>query len=88
MTPPVLIAGTERTIFNTKGYSGAIDLAITQRCMVQSGDTWDTCELAVDNTAAISNGGTWLRTVVPVPAAVWLFGSALGLLGLMTRRWK
>jgi hypothetical protein len=31
--------------------------------------------------------GTWTKsTVVPVPAAVWLFGSALGLLGWMRRR--
>jgi hypothetical protein len=32
-------------------------------------------------------GDAWLEfTVVPVPAAVWLFGSALGLLGWVRRR--
>ena len=32
------------------------------------------------------NPGQWTATVVPVPAAVWLFGSGLGLLGWIRRR--
>jgi hypothetical protein len=31
-----------------------------------------------------NNAGTW--NIVPVPAAAWLFGSALGLLGWLKRR--
>lgn len=37
-------------------------------------------------TAALSVSGTVTETVVPVPAAVWLMGSALGLLGWMRRK--
>jgi len=33
-----------------------------------------------------SPNANWLTFVVPVPAAVWLFGSALGLLGWVRRR--
>jgi hypothetical protein len=32
------------------------------------------------------NHGTWTIAVVPVPPAVWLFGSALGLMGWMRRK--
>jgi len=35
-----------------------------------------------------SNSGYWTYTVVPVPAAVWLLGSALGGLGMIRRRQK
>jgi len=37
-------------------------------------------------TAWIQKKLTLVATTVPVPAAVWLFGSALGLLGWMRRR--
>ncbi len=30
--------------------------------------------------------GVWTMTAVPIPAAVWLFGSGLGLLGWMKRK--
>lgn len=33
-----------------------------------------------------SSPGTWTITVIPIPAAAWLFGSALGLLGWLKRR--
>ncbi len=40
--------------------------------------------LAGNSAAAVS--GTYTLQVIPVPAAVWLFGSALGLLGVARRR--
>jgi hypothetical protein len=40
-----------------------------------------------DNVAAsINEMGVWTTNVVPIPAAVWLFGSSLGLLGWFRRR--
>ncbi len=33
-----------------------------------------------------NNGYRWNLTVVPIPAAAWLFGGALGLLGVVRRR--
>ena len=35
-----------------------------------------------------NTGYTWVLSTVPVPAAVWLFGSGLGLLGAVRRRAK
>ena len=35
---------------------------------------------------AYNNGQQWTFSTVPVPAAVWLFGSALGILGVARRR--
>ncbi len=32
------------------------------------------------------NHGTWTITVVPIPAAAYLFGSALGVMGMMRRK--
>lgn len=40
---------------------------------------------AIDFTAGVPSPGTG-PSVVPIPAAVWLFGSGLGLLGWMRRR--
>jgi len=42
----------------------------------------------LDTTTAVTGRGTFLvrSSVVPVPAAVWLFGSALGLLSWMRRK--
>jgi len=46
-----------------------------------------TCTGVCTTTAGgFNNGQQWSFTVVPVPAAVWLFGSALGLLGIARRR--
>jgi hypothetical protein len=39
-----------------------------------------------NNNGTVYDGGTLEGSVVPVPAAVWLFGSGLGLLGLFLRR--
>jgi hypothetical protein len=46
-------------------------------------DIWETSDFTVTQSAA---DGLVLFTAVPIPAAVYLFGSALGLLGWMRRR--
>jgi hypothetical protein len=48
---------------------------------VQSGG-----QLLLNNGLAISGPGSIQFTFIPVPAAVWLFGSALGLMGLARRK--
>ncbi len=42
----------------------------------------------LDTTTAVTGRGTFLvrSSVVPIPAAIWLFGSALGLVGFLRRR--
>ena len=40
----------------------------------------------VHGVADTSGRGVWSVSVVPAPAAVWLFGSALGLMGWLRRR--
>lgn len=37
-------------------------------------------------TASSASVGSWSATVVPIPGAVWLFASALGLMGWRSRR--
>jgi len=59
-------------------------------------DTWDTCRaegvIDAECLAGVSANQrddvlTYARvSIVPIPAAVWLFGSALGLLGWLRRR--
>lgn len=56
-------------------------------------ESWDGTTLIIGNGVAVGSqspgiggGEAMVFTVVPVPAAVWLFGSALGLLGWARRR--
>jgi len=51
-------------------------------------ESWDGTTLVIGNGLPLSpgGGGEALTFVVPVPAAAWLFGSALGLLGWARRR--
>ena len=46
-----------------------------------------TCTSSCTTTASGFNGGQrWTFAVVPVPAAVWLFGSALAAMGWIRRK--
>ena len=58
-------------------------LACLDAALVQSFNDWST-----PDNKALSHITFYDTSVVPVPAAVWLFGSALGGLGLMRRRFK
>ena len=58
-----------------------------------STDTWEQCQgddclagISVLRPDDIATFATFTPEVIPVPAAVWLFGSALGLLGWMRRK--
>lgn len=67
---------TIRTV--TGGDRGSI-----QECISLLGDL---CfDAGLDLARVNGNPGTW-ETVVPIPPAIWLFGSALGLLGWIRRR--
>ena len=49
--------------------------------------TWDGTTLVVSNIdTGITTGQSFTYQIIPVPAAAWLFGSALGLLGWARRR--
>lgn len=48
--------------------------------------SWDGTTLVVGNFVSGVDGTQFTYQVVPVPAAAWLFGSALGLLGWMRRK--
>ena len=59
-------------------------------------EIWQSTAIDADNSDSLLFGGTWdfdastgtvaYTGIIPVPAAVWLFGSALGLLGVIRRR--
>ena len=75
--------GNPRGLMNAAAGGGcdAVDGAWNVWTVSQSGG-----QLILSNGVPLANAGTNYLTFVPVPAAVWLFGSALGLLGWVRRR--
>jgi hypothetical protein len=56
---------------------------------IYCGPTYGTYGCYDSNPIARSAGpGYWTTTVVPIPAAAWLFGSALGVMGVMRRKFS
>lgn len=98
--PPIPETGTNLTSFTATGDSGGQqewDLYNSYNLGDDFELATNSLQLSLQNTlTAIAddpNDSAWIQkklsftaTVVPVPAAVWLFGSALGLLGWMRRR--
>ncbi len=80
--------GNVRTLANTAGGGGceAGDGAFNMWTVVSY--TGPGGQLIVSNGIPLASAGTSYLTfkVVPVPGAVWLLGSAIGLLGLVRRR--
>ena len=93
------IGGDDTAGGNTRGLTSLAAGAAGAGCLATDG-AYDLWTIVSDNTGTggqliLSNGidigsaGTHFmtfNTVVPVPAAVWLFGSALGLMGVARRR--
>jgi len=69
---------------NPWAYGSSLDRAYNFECLEYSGYA---CHYAHDREASIeSSPGTWTKaSVVPIPAAAWLFGSALAGLGWLRR---
>ncbi|MGI9342496.1 MAG: hypothetical protein ACR2QV_06570 [Gammaproteobacteria bacterium] len=69
----------------TRDFSGFVDDQ-TGYCQSNDGNDCTFSGLARVETFAPNHVGSWTVSPVPVPAAAWLFGSALGLLGWLRRR--
>jgi hypothetical protein len=80
-------AGAQQTIAALNGMSTASWVGTT---LVLTNRTCSPGSTACNGTSSWNNGYVYTFTagpqVVPVPAAVWLFGSALGLLGVARRQ--
>ena len=73
------------------GMIGFVNLGGGNIQVTLSDTTYNSCLSAgpvncVPDSSSSNTYGTWVFTAVPVPAAVWLFGSALGLLAWIRRR--
>ena len=84
--PPLVSIGDQTfTIVTEKSVSGsANDLGQIVECVALACTTAGNTGTDLARINGPGNFGTW--TVVPIPASVWLFGSALGLLGWIKRR--
>ena len=61
------------------------DIGSIQECTAVSGSPASCSSTSLSDVGQVSlTPGTW--SVVPIPAAVWLFGSALGLMGWIRHR--
>jgi hypothetical protein len=87
-------ASTDGTEFFWIGVDEENDLlaAIGAEFFTGLPDEWNNCETGCAaggrplNPLAVETYATFSPSVIPVPAAVWLFGSALGLLGWLRRK--
>ena len=71
----------------TEGVPYTLTLALAG--IVRGSSTLDlsrTLTIRASGVGFTSESGVFLTQVVPIPAAVWLFGSALGLMGVMRRK--
>jgi hypothetical protein len=78
-----LSSGNPRGLMSAVAGGGcdAVDGAWNMWTVSQSGG-----QLILSNGIPLTDAGTVYLTFVPVPPAVWLFGSALGLMGAMRRK--
>lgn len=79
-------ASVGELIFATEITSQSGDNATYGRCAALIGDKCNNLDPIAIDRGITPNPGNWGTAPVPVPASVWLFGSALGLLGWMRRR--
>ncbi len=68
------------------GVPFAITLALDGNVRLSTLDLTRTLTIRATGVEFTSESGAFLTQVVPIPAAVWLFGSALGLMGVMRRK--
>ena len=75
------------TAFSKTVLGDDVDLGQQQNITAYDGATSTVSGSTLTVSNITPNGGqTFTYTIVPVPAAAWLFGSALGLLGWVRRR--
>jgi hypothetical protein len=88
--------GISGTLFAEQDFLYLVELVLTTSTfnqqlgiVAQTGDFANTAKFRFTNLNGLdfeSSSGEFLAAPVPVPAAIWLFGSALGLIGTLRRK--